>query len=75
MRERKRLGDILLEAGKIQLAQLNRALETHRKTAVQIREVLVSERVSSPRAKIADVLAQQLSLERVDLTRHSYNRI
>ena len=66
MRERKRLGDILLEAGKIQLAQLNRALETHRKTKRRLGEVLVSEGLITE-SEIADVLAQQLSLERVDL--------
>lgn len=66
MRERKRLGDILLEAGKIQLAQLNRALETHRKTKRRLGEVLVSEGLITEN-EIADVLAQQLSLERVDL--------
>jgi type IV pilus assembly protein PilB len=66
MRERKRLGDILLEAGKIQLAQLNRALETHRKTKRRLGEVLVSEGLITE-GEIADVLAQQLSLERVDL--------
>ena len=66
MRERKRLGDILLDAGKIQLAQLNRALETHRKTKRRLGEVLVSEGLITE-GEIADVLAQQLSLERVDL--------
>ncbi len=66
MRERKRLGDILLEAGKIELAQLNRALETHRKTKRRLGEVLVAEGLITE-AEIADTLAVQLSLERVDL--------
>jgi len=66
MRERKRLGDMLLEAGKIELAQLNRALETHRKTKRRLGEVLVAEGLITE-AEIADTLAVQLSLERVDL--------
>lgn len=66
MRERKRLGDILLEAGKIELAQLNRALETHRKTKRRLGEVLVAEGLITE-DEIADTLAVQLSLERVDL--------
>jgi len=66
MRERKRLGDILLEAGKIELAQLNRALETHRKTKRRLGEVLVAEGLITE-DEIADALAVQLSLERVDL--------
>ncbi|HEY8348859.1 MAG TPA: ATPase, T2SS/T4P/T4SS family, partial [Clostridia bacterium] len=66
MRERKRLGDILLEAGKISVAQLNRALDTQRKTRRRLGEVLVSEGLLTEE-EIADVLAKQLSLERVDL--------
>ena len=66
MRERKRLGDMLLEAGKISVAQLNRALDTQRKTRRRLGEVLVSEGLLTEE-EIADVLAKQLSLERVDL--------
>ena len=66
MRERKRLGDILLEAGKISLAQLNRALETQRKTKRRLGEVLIDQGLLTE-DEIADVLAQQLSLERIDL--------
>jgi type IV pilus assembly protein PilB len=66
MRERKRLGDMLLEAGKISLAQLNRALETQRKTKRRLGEVLIDQGLLTE-DEIADVLAQQLSLERIDL--------
>ena len=66
MRERKRLGDILLEAGKISLAQLNRALETQRKTKRRLGEVLIDQGLLTE-DEIADVLAQQLSIERIDL--------
>jgi len=66
MRERKRLGDILLEAGKISVAQLNRALDAQKKTRCRLGEVLVSEGLITEE-EIADVLAKQLSLERVDL--------
>jgi type IV pilus assembly protein PilB len=66
MRERKRLGDILIEAGKISLAQLNRALETQRKTKRRLGEVLIDEGLFTE-VEIADTIAQQLSLERVDL--------
>lgn len=66
MRDRRRLGDILIDAGKITLAQLNRALETQRKTKKRIGEVLVDEGLITD-SEMADVLAEQLSLERVDL--------
>jgi len=66
MRERRRLGDILISAGKISLAQLNRALETQRKTKKRIGEVLVEEGLITD-SEIADTLAEQLSLERIDL--------
>lgn len=66
MRERRRLGDMLLEAGKISLAQLNRALETQRKTKRRLGEVLIDQGLLTE-DEIADVLAQQLSLERIDL--------
>ena len=66
MRERKRLGDMLLEAGKISHAQLNRALETQRKTKRRLGEVLIDQGLLTE-DEIADVLAQQLSLERIDL--------
>jgi len=66
MRERKRLGDMLLEAGKISLAQLNRALETQGKTKRRLGEVLIDQGLLTE-DEIADVLAQQLSLERIDL--------
>jgi type IV pilus assembly protein PilB len=66
MRDRRRLGDILMSAGKISLAQLNRALETQRKTKKRLGEVLIDEGILSE-TEIADVLAEQLSLERVDL--------
>jgi type IV pilus assembly protein PilB len=66
MKVRTRLGDILLEAGKISIVQLNRALETHRKTRRRLGEVLVSEGLITE-AEMADTLAQQLSLERIDL--------
>jgi len=66
MRERKRLGDMLVEAGKISLAQLNRALETQRKTKRRLGEVLIDQGLLTE-DEIADALAQQLSLERIDL--------
>lgn len=66
MRERRRLGDILMDAGKITLAQLNRALEVQGKTKKRIGEVLVDEGLITE-VEMADVLAQQLSLDRVDL--------
>jgi len=66
MSERRRLGDILISAGRISIAQLNRALETQRKTKKRIGEVLVEEGLVSE-SEIADILAQQLSLERIDL--------
>ncbi len=66
MRERKRLGDILMSAGKVSLAQLNRALETQRKTKKRIGEVLVSEGLITD-SEIADTLAEQLGLQRLDL--------
>lgn len=57
-----------MDAGKISLAQLNRALEVQGKTKKRIGEVLIEEGLVSE-AEMADVLAQQLSLERVDLDR------
>ncbi len=66
MRERKRLGDILMTSGKITLAQLNRALEVQGKTKKRLGEVLIDEGLITE-TEMADILAMQLSLERIDL--------
>lgn len=66
MRERKRLGDILMSAGKLTLAQLNMALEIQSRTKKRLGEVLIEEGIISE-SEIIDTLSQQLSIKRIDL--------
>ncbi len=66
MRERKRLGDILMSAGKLSLAQLNKALEIQMRTKRRLGEVLIEEGIISE-SEIIDTLSQQLSIKRVEI--------
>ncbi|HEX2947252.1 MAG TPA: ATPase, T2SS/T4P/T4SS family [Clostridia bacterium] len=66
MRERKRLGDILMSAGKLTVAQLNAALEVQSRTKKRIGAVLIDEGILSE-SEIIDTLSQQLSIKRIDI--------
>ena len=66
MRERKKLGDILMSAGKLSLAQLNQALEIQVRTKARLGEVLVNEGIISE-SEIIDTLSTQLSIKHVDI--------
>jgi len=66
MRERKRLGDILMLTGKLSPAQLDVALEIQSRTKKRLGEVLVEEGIISE-SEMIDTLSQQLSIKRVDI--------
>ncbi len=66
MRERKKLGDILMSAGKLSLAQLNHALEIQNLTQKRLGEVLVDEGIITE-SEIIDTLSQQLSIKRANI--------
>jgi type IV pilus assembly protein PilB len=73
VRERRRLGDVLVESGLISGEQLSRALEQQRSTdgpRKRIGQVVVELGFATER-EVAECLAQLLNLELVDLSRRA----
>lgn len=66
MRERKRLGDILMSAGKLTAAQLGAALDIQSRTKKRIGAVLIDEGILTE-SEIIDTLSEQLSIKRIDI--------
>ena len=64
--QRKRLGDILVEAGKLSLAQLERALEAQKATGGRLGKVLLTLGILREE-DILSALEKQLGILRVDL--------
>ncbi|MEA4882894.1 MAG: ATPase, T2SS/T4P/T4SS family [Clostridia bacterium] len=62
----KRVGDVLLEAGALTLAQLDEALEVQRRTGERLGRILVKLGYTSESA-LAGVLEHQLGVKRVSL--------
>ncbi len=61
MRQKKRLGDMLIEAGLLTDTQLQQALSAHRKAELKLGQYLVREGVISE-TQIVDLLSRQLKL-------------
>ena len=68
MPERKKLGEILLEAGAITEKQLREALEDQRKYGGKLGEILIDRRYISERAYLR-ALSQQLKIPAIDFTK------
>ncbi len=66
--QRKRIGDMLVEAGLISCQQLDAALEKSRKQRCKVGEVLVDQKLVTPSA-LLNVLSHQLNTPIVDLQR------
>lgn len=66
MRERRRLGDILMSAGKLTAAQLGAALDIQSRTKKRIGAVLIDEGILTE-SEIIDTLSEQLSIKRIDI--------
>lgn len=69
---KKRLGEILVEAGKLTSAELEKALAEQAKTKKHLGEVLAELHFLSEN-EILDALSQQLSLDKIDLEREFIN--
>ncbi|MEA4901053.1 GspE/PulE family protein [Desulfitobacterium sp.] len=69
---KKRLGEILVEAGKLTSAELEKALAEQTKTKKHLGEVLAELHFLSEN-EILDALSKQLSLDRIDLEREFIN--
>lgn len=67
MRERKRLGNMLVEAGVLTEQQLQKALEEKKRSSLKLGQLLVREGLVSEPAMI-NVLATQLRLRKFDAT-------
>lgn len=72
MRERKKLGELLLEAGVITQAQLDKALEEQRRTGERLGAILAKQGILSEK-EIASVIAKQLNLPFVSLRKEKIN--
>ncbi len=64
--QKKRLGDILFEAGLITQDQLRKALEEHRRTGKRLGEILIQLKIATESA-IAQTLSSQLGFPYFDL--------
>src|SRR6266446_581525 len=64
--EKKRLGDILCEAGLITQDQLKKALEEHRRSGKRLGEILIQLKIATESA-IAQTLSRQLGFPYFDL--------
>ena len=64
----KRLGEILLSAGMITEAQLDKALKDGKAEGKRLGEVLIDKNVITER-QLIDVLRLQLGVEFIDLTK------
>ena len=67
MEKRKRLGELLLEAGKITQEQLDQALIINKQTRKRIGRILVKQGIISE-AELLEVLVKKLSLPLIDLS-------
>ena len=73
IRNRKRLGDLLIEAGLITTEQLEKALYTQKKTGERLGRTLVTLNYITEE-KILELLEVQLGVPRIDLTTIPVNR-
>ena len=64
--QKKRLGDILCEAGLITQDQLRKALDEHRKTSKRLGEILIQNKIATESA-IAQTLSSQLGFQYLEL--------
>ena len=66
MRDRLRIGDLLVTHGKITEEQLNNALEIQRTEGKRLGEILISQEIIS-QEDIIMILQEQLDIERIEL--------
>jgi len=66
---RKRLGDILIDAGLLTLGEMEGALELQKRTGKKLGEVLIDEKMLSEK-QIIEVLEFQLGIPHMDLNKH-----
>ena len=64
--EKRRLGDILIDAGKITIYQLQEALKSQRVLGKKLGEVLVESRIISEE-DILEAIETQTGIEKIDL--------
>lgn len=69
LKEKKRLGEMLLEAGLLTEAQLKKAVELHKRQQLKLGQVLVREGLVSG-AQIADTVSRQLKIEKYNPARY-----
>lgn len=67
MFEKKRMGDILLERGKLTKEQLITALDEQKKSGKKLGEILIENNIVSEE-DVIDVISMQIGIEKVDLT-------
>ncbi len=66
---RKRLGDILIDAGLLSQSEMEHALTIQKRTGKKLGEVLIDERMLSEK-QIIEVLEFQLGIPHMDLNKH-----
>ncbi|MBC7337913.1 MAG: type II secretion system protein GspE, partial [Clostridia bacterium] len=72
MTKRKKLGELLVEAGAITQAQLARALEEQKRTGERLGAILAKQGVISDK-DIASVIAKQLGIPFISLRKEKVN--
>ncbi|MFH1154509.1 MAG: GspE/PulE family protein [Pseudomonadota bacterium] len=70
MAERKRLGEMLVEAGLIEKVQLEKALQGYRKTGMKLGQYMIKEGLVSEGA-IVDLISRQVNILKYDSNHYS----
>lgn len=70
MRQRKKLGEMLIEAGLIEKSQLDKALFSYRNSGLKLGQFMVREGMVSE-AAIVNLIAEQLNIRKYDPTNYS----
>jgi len=70
LNQRKKLGEMLIEAGIIEKSQLDKALAGYRNSGLKLGQYMVREGMVSE-ADIVDLIAKQLKIKRYDPTNYS----
>jgi len=71
MKKKKRLGEFLVEVGKVTQEQVNEALEIQKKTKEKIGEILVNRGFISQQ-EINEAVEQQTGIKSLDLEKYVY---
>jgi len=71
MKKKKRIGEFLVEAGKVTQEQVNEALEIQKQTKEKLGEILVGQGIIS-QEEINEAVERQTGIKTIDLEKYIY---